>query len=526
MPQNGNGNNTPATTGAIVCDGTLDVPPSPLRRLTRQEYRNAARDILLTQLPSLDDIPADEMVGPFASNAVAPITDLSTEQYLGAAEALARAAVADVDALVGCDRVAKGEPACATEFIQRFGQAAFRRPLDADDQARYLALYTSYATNGGFANGIRLVVEAMLQSPHFLYHVEFNQSAPAGEAVSALGAYELASRLSFFLWKSVPDAALFDAAKSGALASVSGLRTQGERMLADGRSRATTERFFSDWLELGSLPLVSKSPELYPLFTDELRAAMAAETKNFVEEVLFKGDGRMQTLLTAPYSVLDGPLFALYGVTRPVGTTGPVRVDLDAAQRSGLLTQAAFLSTHAHENQTSPIARGVSLRRNVLCDSLPDPPNNVNNQAPEPRPGATTRERFAVHVESPSCSGCHSLIDGLGLGFEAYDAVGAYRTTDQGLPVDASGMIAGTSIEGAFNGAVELSQKLAGSAEVEACMTRQWFRYALGRLETVADGCSLEGIVGEFAGANHDVRQLLAAVVASDAFRYRRVEAP
>lgn len=520
----GDGDGTPATSGEIACNGTLDVPATPLRRLTTQEYVNAARDLFGDGIPELDDIPADESVGPFASNAVAPITDLSTEQYLGAAEALARHAVANIDALLSCDRAALGESACAAQFVQEFGARAFRRPLDGEEQARYQALYAEYAAKGGLSNGIRVVVQALLQSPHYLYHVEFNTPAPAGQAIVPLSGHEVASRLSFFLWKSVPDRALFDAATSGALASPEGLRQQAERMLADPRAHGAATRFFTDWLELSKLSYIEKDATLYPAFDDELRAAMTAETKHFVEHVLWNGDGRMQTLLAAPFSVLDGPLFELYGVTRPAGTSGPVRVDLDPAQRAGLLTQAAFLATHAHENQTSPVARGVSIRRNVLCDALPDPPANVNNQPPEPRPGATTRERFATHVEDPACAGCHNLIDPIGLGFEAYDALGRYRTTEQGLPIDVSGEVTNTSIGGTFNGAIELAARLAGSSEVEACMARQWFRYALGRFETVADGCSLERAIQNFSGSRHDVRELLAAIVSSDAFRYRRVE--
>jgi hypothetical protein len=516
-------------SSGVTCAGGHDAPVAPLRRLTRLEYGNAVRD-LLTGSVAGDDIPADETIGPFASNTVTSVTDLGTEQYLESAERLAAAAVsvpAALDQLVACDRKAMGDAACAAAFIDRFGARAFRRPLAADEKARYVALFTSAAAGGAFADGIRLAVTALLQSPNFLYHVELDPTLPPAGTLVPLDSYQLAARLSFFLWTSVPDDALMTAAAAGGLGDPATLRAQVTRMLADARAHDAIATFHTQWLDLGKLPAITKDPTLYPQFTPALRAAMQAETLAFVEDVLGNGDGRLDTLLTASYSILDGPLFDLYGVARPAGTTGPVRVELDPTRRAGLLTQASFLASHAHENQTSPVARGVAVIRNVLCDALPDPPPNVDNAPPDPAPGSTTRERFAVHENDVSCSGCHKLIDGIGLGFEAYDAVGAFRTMDGGRPVDATGnMLGAVEINGPFDGAVDLAKKLAGTAQVQQCVARQWFRFALGRLEAGADGCSLQGMFDAFETSHHDVRQLLAAIATSDAFRYRKVGAP
>ena len=204
-----------------------------------------------------------------------------------------------------------------------------------------------------------------------------------------------------------------------------------------------------------------------------------------------------------------------------------MRVDLDPARRAGLLTQASFLASHAHENQTSPVARGVAVIRNVLCVALPDPPPNVDNAPPDPSPNATTRERFIAHESVASCAVCHKSIDGIGLGFEAYDAVGAWRTMDAGRAVDATAhSCRRPEINGPFDGAVALAQKLAGTQQVRECVARQWFRFALGRMEGASDGCSLKGALDTFETSHHDVRQLLAAIAASDAFRYRKAGAP
>jgi Protein of unknown function (DUF1592)/Protein of unknown function (DUF1588)/Protein of unknown function (DUF1595)/Protein of unknown function (DUF1585)/Protein of unknown function (DUF1587) len=523
-----------AFASGITCNGTTDTPVVPLRRLTRQEYASSVRDLLGMTNVSTDDIPADENVGPFSSNTVTSLTDLGTQQYLDSAETLSTAAVATpaaLTALVGCDRTSPTtatDATCASSFIDHFGARAFRRPLAADEKARYVSLFTNAAgTTATFSDGIRLVVEAFLQSPNFLYHVEADQTPQPAGALVALDSYQLAARLSFFLWGSVPDDPLMAAAAAGGLGDATALRAQVTRMLADPRAHDAIATFHTQWLDLGKLPATTKDPALYPQFSPALRDAMQAETVAFVDDVIRSGDGRLETLLTAPYSILDGGLFDLYGVARPAGTTGPVRVQLDPSKRAGVLTQASFLATHAHENQTSPVARGVAILRNVMCVGLPDPPANVNNAPPDPAPGATTRQRFAAHESVASCAACHKLIDGIGLGFEAYDAVGALRTMDAGQPVDSSGNIMGApEIDGPFVGAVQLAQKLAGAEQVQQCVARQWFRFALGRLEDGSDGCSLQGAFDAFDASKHDVRQLLAAIATSDAFRYRKVGAP
>ncbi|HEX4406422.1 MAG TPA: DUF1592 domain-containing protein [Polyangia bacterium] len=517
----------------MTCNGTTDAPVVPLRRLTQQEYANAVRDLLAMTTPvSTADIPADENVGPFASNSVTALTDLGTQQYLDSAETLSTAAVATpaaLTALVGCDRTVAGatDATCASQFIDRFGARAFRRPVADDEKARYVTLFTNA---GNLSDGIRLVVEAFLQSPSFLYHVEDDPNSATPQAAGALvplDSYQLAARLSFFLWTSVPDDALMTAAAAGTLTEAAALTAQVTRMLADPRAHDAIATFHTQWLDLGKLPSTTKDPALFPQFSPALRDAMQAETVAFVNDVMTNGDGRLETLLTAPYSILDGGLFDLYGVARPAGTTGPVRVQLDPTQRAGVLTQASFLASHAHENETSPVARGVAILRNVLCVALPDPPANVNNAPPDPAPGATTRQIFKLHESVASCAACHTMIDGIGLGFEAYDADGVFRATEAGQPVDTSGnVVAAPEIAGPFNGAVQLAQKLAGAEQVQQCVARQWFRFALGRLEGASDGCSLQGMFTAFDASKHDVRQLLAAIATSDAFRYRKVGAP
>jgi hypothetical protein len=515
----GDGNPLSNRSGELRCDGP-SVAQMPLRRLTREQYDNAVRDLLgASGRPSLL-IPQDEKLASFTSNAVTATSRLAAQQYAEAAEQLAETATPKLIADAACNPAVAGAAACAGTFIERFGRRAYRRPLSAVEKGRYERLFSSAST---FADGIRLVVTAMLQSVHFLYHLELPETGP-GE-VALLAPYQLASRLSFALWNTIPDEALLAAAAEGRLASSEGLRAEAARLLADDRAADAIRSFHVQWLNLDALSTTEKDGDLFPEFDAALRTAMLRETETFVDHVIRRGDGKLSTLLTAPFSFAEGPLLELYGGA-PAGTVGqPAR--LDPAERAGLLTQAAFLSANAHANQSSPIRRGLVIRQNLLCEPLPDPPANVNNTPPNPAPDATTRQRFLQHTVDPSCAECHALIDPVGFGFENYDAIGRYRSSENGLAIDAHGEI--TRIDGTtrtFNGAVELAHVLAESPAVRRCTARQWFRFALGRAETPADTCSLERLDERFANSGFDIRELLLALVTSDAFRYARRAAP
>jgi hypothetical protein len=504
--------------------GVINVGGSPLQRLTREQYANSVRDLLRVPVVSTADITPDEKFGPFASNVSAPVTDLVVDQYTRSAENMAKAALANAkwDTLVPCNHTATGDDACAAQFVQKFGQRAYRRPLSASEIARYTAEYKTFATSG-YDNGIRVVVETMLQSPNFLYRLEIAPTAPTQDKAIPLDPFELASRLSFFLWNSTPDDELLAAASSSMLTTDHDLRAQTARMLDDPRARDTIASFHLQWLDVEGAPALSKDPATYPAYSQAVGAAMAQETVDFADYVLRRADGTLKTLLTAPYTVAGDALLAVYGATRRAGAGPADPLPLEAQQRAGILTQAGFLAVHAHANQSAPVQRGRIVRENVMCEPVPDPPANVNTTPPSPSPNATTRQRFAAHESVPSCAACHRLIDNIGFGFENFDGIGQFRTMDGNFPVDASGSFVETlDLDGAFNGAVEMANKLAVSPEVRACVVRQWFTYALGRAQTADDACSLERLVTSFNGSGQNVKQLLVDIVAADSFRYRR----
>jgi hypothetical protein len=491
---------------------------TPLQRIGRVQYVNSVRDLLHVALDAAQ-LPEDEQFGAFDGNIVVPITDLVVEQYVNAAEASARLALPEIEALVPCDREALGDAACVTQFIETFGKRAYRRPLVAEEAERYEELYTVFADQG-YPDALRIIVQTMLQSPNYLYRVELMPSAATGGSIESLDAYELASRLSFFLLSTTPDDTLLEAAGSGDLLDPDELMAQADRLLQDDRFTDTLASFHLQWLDLKRLDSLAKDAELFPMYSSELGPAMRDETLRFVDYVIREDDALLSTLLTAPYAFPSGPLLELYGLSEDeVESEGPTMVD----NRAGLLTQPAFLAAHSHYNQTSPVQRGKVIIRNVLCQALPDPPPNVNATPPDPSPDATTRERLAQHQNDTSCRACHKRIDGIGLGFESYDALGAFRSMESGKTIDATGTIIGTDQDGDFDGALQLAERLARSGEAERCMTTQWLRFALGRPETAADECTLEQLNADFAASGGDIRQLLRSIVASDAFRSKLV---
>jgi hypothetical protein len=319
----------------------------------------------------------------------------------------------------------------------------------------------------------------------------------------------------------MPDAELFAAAQAGTLLDEAVLSAQVDRMIVDPKAVDAIPEFHLAWLQIGDLAGLDKDATLFPSWNTALATAMRDETARFTDYVVRQGDGLMSTLYTASFTFLDGPLFSLYGTAQPAGFVPGSQVMLPAGQRSGILTHASILASHAHRNQTSPVHRGIVVRENMLCQPLDPPPLDVNVTPPEPTPATTTRERFANHEADPMCAGCHVMIDPLGLAFEHYDAIGAYRTTDGPSPVDASGEIidGGDDLAGPFVGALELGQKLAQSPTAQSCLANQWFRFALDRIESVDDACSIQSIHDGFRASGGNVRQLLVSIAKSEAFR-------
>lgn len=494
----------------------------PLRRLTRTEYNNTVLDLFGDSSRPANAFALDDAVGPLLNNVASAVSALMAEQYRDAAEAIAARASAGVVNALSCDVTKVAEATCIARVIDTYGRRTFRRPVSADERAALVALAASVEAESDaratFTTRVRVLLAAMLQSGSFLYRTEVGVVVP-GTSAAALDDYELATRLSYLLWASGPDDALLDAAAASKLSNAQGMQEQVARLLRDARFARAVESLHTQWLGLDELALLSKDENAYPDFNATLRDAMWSDVTNFVDEIVVRGDARLETLLTAPFAFVTPSNAALYGV-RYTGKSGePVKVELAPSQRAGLLTQPAFLAVHANPNQSSPIKRGVAIRERLLCQGLPAPPPDVP-APPAPRAGATTRERFATHTSVAACASCHTLIDPIGFGLEHYDGLGRYRSTENGLAIDSSGELTG-SVDGAgrFDGAVELAERLAHSETVRSCVASVWLRFALGR---AADACTLRSAQQDFAASDYDIRKLIVAITQTDAFRYGR----
>lgn len=509
------------TTEACTTVTAPTLGRTPLRRLTNEEYNNTIRDLLADTSRPADAFPPDVSIDGFTTNAEGQaVQPAVAEGYLTASENLAARAVQDLKKLLACDAATTGESACARQFISTFGRRAFRRPLTATETSDRTALYDKLRAGDTFAGALQGVVESFLQSPHFLYRRELGRGT-AIDGAKELTPHETASRLSYLLWGSLPDAELDRAANADALRTEAQIATQARRMLADAKVRPWARSFFAQWLGLTQAQAISKDAAVYPKFTPAVRDAMVAETEAFIDHVMWTASGSLQTLLTSDLAFVNPTLAGFYGVTAPSGTQ--LQSVPMGDKRAGILTHGSLMAIMAKANQTAPVKRGEFVRTHVLCQHVPPPPPSVNAATPDPKPGVSTRERFEQHATDPACAACHSLMDPIGFGFENFAGDGRYRDADQGLPVDASGVLVSTrDIDGAFDGPAALTGKLATSSEVRDCVARQWFRYGFGRVESQEDACTMRRLFDSFEAAKGDLRELLVAFTTTDAFRYVR----
>jgi len=480
---------TPTDPGVCVTTGP---DSAPIRKLTQSEYGNTVRDLTGLDLAAESRILKDPEVHGFDnSSQLVSVSQLQADGYMRASEDVT--AALDLAQVLPCDPTT-GEDACADAFIASFGARAFRRPLDEVEADIFVALFATIRDSEGFDMGIALVIQAMLQSPQFLYRPELG-TGQEGPLV-ALTDFELATRLSYLMWGTTPDQTLQDAASAGTLSDPSVMMAQAERLLADPKARAAMSHFVDQWTDIGEVEDAVKDGTTYPEWREELGLEMKAETTRFVEEVVFDGDGSMAALLTAPY-IWNGE------------------------ERRGLMTQPSLMTALSHSNQTSVVLRGKFVRERVMCHVLQPPPDELDISLPPIDSSLSTRERFARHMQDPACSGCHSLTDPIGLGFEHYGPLGEWRDEESaGVPVDASGLlVAAGELDGTFYGVDELSERLADSALIERCFVLNVFRNSFGREPGAADACVVSELEADFAASGGNIRSLLLEIPTTETFR-------
>lgn len=418
------------------------------------------------------------------------------------------------------------EQACARQILGRLARLAWRRPPSSEELARVLGLFQlGLAEESDFESGIRVALQGILMSPHFLYHVELDPD-PTSPTAHPLTAFELASRLSYFLWSSAPDEPLLQQAESGGLADRDGVTAQVTRMLADPRAAALVDNFAAQWLALRALDSTEPDVMAYPSFRPSLRVAMAEETRRFLHE-FFPQPGTaapqlgLQQLASASFTFVNQELSRHYGLPGPADLSW-LRVPLDGTARRGLLTQGSVLLSTSYPSRTSPVRRGKWLLEQLLCSPPPPPPADVLGDFEKGPTTGTLRQRLEQHRRDPFCASCHKSLDPMGFALENFDGIGSYRTLDGGAPVDASG----TLLDGrSFKDATELAALLAADPQLGRCALEKMFTYALGRAPTDDDQASLATMHGQLVPGGYLARELVLQIVLSDAFGRRRGEA-
>lgn len=504
---------TPGTPSEPVDCSTKPLPPRRLRRLTRVEFDAAASAALEAPIVFSKDLAPDVVHHGFDTSDTLAVSPLFAEQLQTLGEALGAQVTAN-PARFGCN---EATDACRDQFLARFGAKAFRRALSMQERSEYQALY-ELARADGHATAAGLVAAAMVQSPFFVYRSELGALT---QGRWSLTPDELASALSFLITGAPPDVALLDAAAKGELAASAGRVAQAERLLVTAGANRQQGVFVERWLGLDTIGFVPKAGAQAQGFTPEVRASMLEEAKQLHGAVLQSGGG-YQTLLSPGFGHLDATLANFLGLPAPTGQ-GFQKVDWSTGDRGGLLTLSAVMTVYGKAAESAPVQRGAAVRERVLCDPLPPPPPNVNAQPPAVTPGTTARDRFTQHTAIASCAGCHSRIDPIGFGLEQYDGVGRFRTTENGLPIDASGVL--KNLDGkdvAFVGAKGLASALAGSAQAKRCYAKQWVRFGLGS-DGTSDGfsCLSAEVETAFAAGTAPLTQVLKDLVRADAFQLR-----
>jgi hypothetical protein len=502
------------------------VPRVVLRRLTHSQYNKTVLDLLGDTTNAARQFPPEDYVDGFKNQYEAlSVPPLLAEAYSLAAERIAANAFrrGDFRGLIPCKPSSADDAACRTQFIETFGRKAFRRPLEPEEVGRYQAIFKG---ENEFLKGAQVVIEAMLQSPNFVFWFEETPN-PKWKP------YATAARLSYFLWDTTPDEVLLDSAEHGELNTPEGVEAVARRMLDNPKAKGGLDEFVSQWMRFDRVMNAARERRYYPLFSRELATAMTEEARRFIGDLVWNNRDFMQAF-TANYSFINSGLAAIYKVEPPARDFDRVEFPREA-ERAGLLGQALFLTLTSKPEGTAPTGRGLFIREHFLCQQVPPPPPGVDTNLPpveESRP-VTNRERLAAHTSNRACASCHNLIDPIGFGLEKFDAIGMRREKDKllfypvmedmvaarkakpkivELELDTSGLVAGFE-DSRFTSPRQLGEMLARTPQCQECIVKQVFRYMAGRLDTPADRPLLNGALEDFRSSGFRLKELLVSLV-------------
>ncbi|MFT5358471.1 MAG: hypothetical protein ACI9KE_005709 [Polyangiales bacterium] len=490
---------------------------SPLRRLTINEYDNSV-EYLFGDMSRPAERLIDDERGVVSADARI-VSEVIAGQYMSAAEDISLRATEDLDGLLGCGGT--NDEACVRGFIEDQGRLAYRRPVTSDETDALIAVFNVIAGEFDTRSGVRAVIESILQSPFFLYRVEI-PAMDAGPIVRLTG-YEVATRLSFLLLQTSPTDELLARAEAGELDTDEGVETVARELLDDAQASAAIESFFHHYLELDKLDGLTKDTETFPDYNEEIGRLFEAETEAFVAEILANEDGDWRELLTADWTMMNGALSEYYRLGDVTGDEF-VRVPLDGRYHSGLITQGSITATRGRSDSTDPVHRGMFVRAKLLCGTIPDVPEGLQIEAPDPDPTLTYREQLEEHRANEECAVCHRLMDPLGFSMEFFGGDGRFREDDNGLVIDATGEILGSDSNGTFDGVPELAERVIASQEAQACFGEAFFEFGAGRALSDEDGCSLQSMLGSFSEGEFDIRELIIGLTQTEAFLHRVVD--
>ena len=530
----GPGGSGPGGSGSGGTGSTLpagDPGRVEIHRLNNNEYNNTVRDLLGTQSQPAAKFLAEEGLN-FDNTATAlGMTSSQYEAYFGAARDLmteAAATPAELSRFMTCMPTKAADP-CARQIVESFGAKVYRRPLEAAELDRAMKLFDGAIGRGLTGSEAMLLTgRGLLSAANFLYRIEYDAN-PKSITPHPLSAYELASRLSYLAWSSMPDDALFAHAKDNSLLQSAALEVEVDRLLADPKAAAFIESFAGQWLDIRKLITHSVTPQVFNTFTPQLSDAMLQEGYLWFQE--FVNQNRpLSDWFTSDFNYVNDTLAQHYGMPLP-GSAQLKRVEVTTDQRKGFFGLASFLTQTSFPSRTSPTLRGAWALTNLLCSPPPPPPNDVPKldksatpaEMAQPAGTENVRVRLERHRTDPACAACHTVLDPIGLGLEHFDGIGRYRETyGNGEAIDASGKLP----EGAtFNGSDQLAQLVAQDPRFPACVASKLYAYALGRDAESYDDATLAKLQTSWTGRGLTIRNLMKEVVLSDSFRQRHGEA-
>lgn len=506
----------------VMPDPALIPADGLLRRLTETQFQSSLAAVFGPEIPVPQSPEPDVQLGRFLSVGAtqATFSPRGVEAIEKVSFDLANKGMANETVrarLVPCAPAATRDDICAATALRKLAGQLWRRPVTDEEAAPLVEVAGTAATTlGDFHEGLEYGIAAVIQSPNFLFRAELGESEGSAVASNRLNDFELATRLAYFFWNAPPDDELMTAAEQGLLSTDEGLRAQAERMFTDPKVHGGVRNFFNEYFRLYELDKLDKDPTIFEHARPELGPIAREETLSTIEALLLEEEGDYRDLFTGRRTFINRELASVYRVPAPARDGFAEYVYPPDSPRAGFFGQLSFLGLNSHAVASSATQRGLFIRERLLCKRINPPPVNVSTALPEVNPDAQTlRDRLSTHATEPSCAGCHDLTDPIGLGLENFDAMGQYRTVDNGGAIDPSGDLDGAP----FADARGMAEQVVSHEEFGSCFVSNLYRYATGHEENFTEVPILERLTGELETSGYRLKPAMIGIVMSEGFR-------